>query len=98
VLVVLKRRGYVFHVSTLTLQLPDELKSQLTVAARRAGKTPARLARETLEERFRNAKAPAASKKSLYELGRDLCGSVNGGPTDLASNKKHLRGYGSWKP
>ncbi|MEK7249344.1 MAG: hypothetical protein AAB209_02870 [Bacteroidota bacterium] len=31
---------------------------------------------------------------SFYDLTRDLCGSVASGIPDLASNKKHMRGYG----
>jgi hypothetical protein len=40
-------------MSTLTLQLPDGLKDQLTLTARRFGKTPARFVRETLENRLK---------------------------------------------
>jgi len=84
-------------MSTLTIELPDDLKGHLTAAARRAGKTPARFARETLEQRLRVCAARPRSQRSLYELSRDLCGSVSGGPQDLASNKMHLDGYGSWQ-
>jgi hypothetical protein len=82
-------------MSTLTIQLPDELKSNLTSAARRAGKTPARFAREALEARLKGQQVQPRSQKSLFELSRDLCGSVTGGPPDLSSNKDHLIGYGS---
>jgi predicted DNA-binding protein len=84
-------------MSTLTLQLPDDLKDRLAAAARQSGKTPARFVRETLENRLESAQRRFAAGSSLYELSRDLCGSVVGGPRDLAANKKHLNGYGSWK-
>jgi hypothetical protein len=84
-------------MSTLTIQMPDELKGQLTAAARRSGKTPARFVRETLEQRLKARRARSPGRASLYEMSRDLCGSVTGGPRDLASNKRHLAGYGAWK-
>jgi hypothetical protein len=84
-------------MSTLTIQLPDDLGSHLKTAARRAGKTPARFVREAIEERVGTPTPRRTASKSLYELSRDLCGSVSGGPDDLASNKDHLNGYGSCK-
>ena len=84
-------------MSTLTLQLPDGLKDQLTLTARRFGKTPARFVRETLENRLRPTQPPRHWRFNPVQLSRDLCGSAHGGPRDLAANKKHLAGYGSWK-
>ena len=84
-------------MSTLTLQLPDGLKNRLTAAARRSRKTPARIVREAPEDRLTTTVAHSGDGSTFYEQSRDLCGSVAGGPRDLAANKKHLRGYGSWK-
>jgi hypothetical protein len=84
-------------MSTLTLQLPDDLKHQLALAARRSGKSPARFVRETLESRLKATRPRSTGGLSLYDLSRDLCGASEGGPRDLAANKKHLNGYGSWK-
>ncbi len=84
-------------MSTLTLRLPDKLKLRLTLAARHAGKTPARFVVESVEACLGGGSLRWAGRMSLYELSRDLCGSVSGGPRDLASNKAHLNGYGSWK-
>jgi plasmid stability protein len=84
-------------MSTLTVQLPDGLKDQLTLTARCFGKSPARFVRETLENRLKASQPVLTGGSTLYELSRDLCGSAHGGPRDLAANKKHLAGYGSWK-
>jgi hypothetical protein len=84
-------------MSTLTLQLPDRLKDHLALAARRCGKSPARFVRETLENRLKATPPRSTGRSTLYELSRDLCGSTQGGPRDLAANRKHLDGYGSWK-
>jgi hypothetical protein len=84
-------------MSTLTLRLPDDLKELLASAARRSGKTPARFVRESLANCLKPAQPRFPGDSSLYELSRDLCGSVAGGPRDLAANKKHLNGYGAWE-
>jgi hypothetical protein len=84
-------------MSTMTLQLPYKLKQRLMLAARRSGRTPARFVREAVEARLAVDPLAPATGLSLYELSRDLCGSVSGGPGDLASNKRHLDGYGSWE-
>ena len=94
---VRRSEGMVQVVSTLTIQLPDGLKGKLAAAARRSGKTPARFVRETVELRLKVRRKRASPSLSLYDLSRDLCGSVSGGPLDLASNELHLHGYGSWK-
>ena len=84
-------------MSTLTLELPDSLNGQLTLAARRSGKSPARFVRETLENRLKATPSRSTGRSTVCERSRDLCGSARGGPCDLAANKKHLDGYGSWK-
>jgi hypothetical protein len=82
-------------MSTLTIQLPDKLNDQLTIAARKLRVSPARLVIQTIELHL--TRAAPASAASLYERSRDLCGSVKGTPRDLARNQRHLKGYGSWK-
>lgn len=83
--------------SPLTLHLSEDLKARLVQAARHSKKSLARFARETLADCLKTTSPGPVGKSSLYELSRDLCGSVTGGPCDLAGNKKHLNGYGSWK-
>lgn len=82
-------------MSTLTIELPNALKQLLDREARRRRTTPARLIRRTLEASLQNGNKGAGA--TLYELTRDLCGSVTGGPRDLARSKRHLKGYGAWK-
>ena len=84
-------------MSTLTFQLPNKLKERLTPAARPSGRTPARFVRETVEARLAGAPLTSARGLSLHDLSRDLCGSVSGGPRDLAASKNHMDGYGSFK-
>lgn len=82
-------------MSTLTIRLPDRLKSKLSAQARASGKTVLRMVREMLDRQLAEAGPPAMA--SLYDRSRDLCGSVRNTPRDLARNKQHLAGYGAWK-
>ena len=81
-------------VSALTIQLPAGLKSKLTATAKRLGKSPEQFIQETPQATLKNMHAPGLT---LFDRSSDLCGTVNGEPTDLARNSKHLKGYGSWK-
>lgn len=82
-------------MSTVTIQLPDVLKARLESEARRLGSNPSRIVRDALQARL--APQRKANGLSLYDRSKDLCGSVTGGPRDLASSTRHLKGYGAWK-
>jgi serine/threonine protein kinase len=75
---------------TISLKVPDAIDEKLEALARDLGKTKSEITREALvhflEER-------PASGVSCLDLVRDLVGIARG-PGDLASNKKHMRGYG----
>ena len=77
-------------VKTISLKLPEEIDTRLTARARAMGKTKSELTREAL---MRLLETDGASGASCLDLVRDLVGTASG-PGDLASNKKHLRGYG----
>ncbi|MBU6401493.1 MAG: hypothetical protein KGS61_14345 [Verrucomicrobia bacterium] len=83
-------------MSTTRTQLPRDLETQVGQAARHLGISRERFVREAL-----TAHLPPAlqdQRRSFYELSRDLCGSVTGGPRDLARHeKKYLGGYGAWR-
>ena len=36
-------------------------------------------------------------KPSLHERMKDFCGIVDSGVPDLATNKKHMEGFGRWR-
>ncbi len=82
-------------MSTITIELPSKLKAELARAARGQGISADQLVREALEARLKNGST--TTMPSLYDLSRDLCGTVAGGPADLARNKAHLRGFGAWE-
>jgi len=72
---------------TVSFKLPEDLDDALTELARRRNSSRSSLLREAVEAL---AKGP---RRSVTSLARDLIGSVQG-PRDLASNAKHMAGYG----
>ena len=74
------------------MKLPKALNAKLAVTAKRRGASKSAIVREAIEDYFaRNGTAPSLS---VAELARELKGCLDGGPTDLSYNKKHLRGFG----
>ncbi len=79
-------------VNTISLKLPGELLELLEKEARSRRTTKSALIRESLEKALIGR--PTGDKASCYELASDLAGSVKGLPRDLATNPKHLEGFG----
>jgi len=86
-------RYYFPRMTTISLKIPDELVSRVDAVARAKRTSRSALLREALEDKL---KAMASkSPPSLYEQSADLCGKGSSGLGDLASNPKHLEGFGS---
>jgi hypothetical protein len=85
-------------MSTLTIELPDDLAARLEAASAQAHMQPAQLVRATLEKAL-----PAytsdwpADGPSLFERMKDAIACIDSGVTDLATNPKHMEGFGQWR-
>jgi hypothetical protein len=77
---------------TISLKLPDGLLAQLESEAKLRRVTKSQLVRDSLEGSL-GAKSRAAAP-SCYDLARDLAGSVEGLPEDLAENPRYMDGFG----
>jgi hypothetical protein len=75
----------------VTVKLPKPLATRLRATARRSGKGMSAIIREGIERRLRSE--DRAVTGSVLEAASDLVGSL-AGPRDLATNKKHLIGFG----
>ncbi|MEO5912717.1 MAG: ribbon-helix-helix domain-containing protein [Luteolibacter sp.] len=80
-------------MTTVSLKIPDEWVSRLDAVARARQTSRSALFREALEEKLQEV--ALKTSPSLYERSADLCGSGESGLGDLASNSKHLDGFGS---
>ena len=81
---------YYLSMKTISLKLPDDIDAKLELRASTLGMTKSEITREALSRHLEGAPTPGVS---CLDLVRDLVGTARG-PGDLASNKKHLRGYG----
>lgn len=77
---------------TVTLKLPKHLDEALDRLARQRGTTRSAILRDAL------ASYAARPKVTLLDLAGDLIGAFKGGPRDLATNPKHLEGFGESRP
>ena len=72
---------------TVSFKLPEELDDALNELARARGASRSALVREALEALAKG------KRRSVTALAGELVGSVDG-PTDLATNRKHMAAYG----
>ena len=88
-------RYYLCCMSVLTCKLPHALDGRLAELAKRRGVPKSVLVREAIEAKIaEEAAAPRRRPANLLEALGDSVGSIASGKRDLASNKKHLRGFG----
>lgn len=86
---------YLILMSVLTCKLPSALDGRLAELARRRGVPKSVLVREAIEAKIaEEAAAVRRTPSNLLEALGDSVGSIASGKRDLASNKKHLRGFG----
>jgi hypothetical protein len=80
-------------MTTITCKIPETLDATLEQVARQLGISKSQVVRESLEQIL-----PALAKKrrlSLHDRWKHVCGMVRSGIPDLASNPKHLEGFGA---
>lgn len=83
-------------MSTLTLELSDELAARLTAASERAQLPPAQFVTAALEKTLppANADGGTTTQPSALVMLHDLVGCFDG-PSDLSTNPRYLEGLGS---
>ena len=80
-------------MKTLTIKLPDALFAEIAGAAKARNVPKSEIVRERL------VRKPITSKRaSLWSGMEDLVIEEDALPTDLSSNRKHLKGYGKNRP
>ena len=79
---------------TLTLKLPQSLAKALLRASQREQISKSELVRRAVADHLGRSRRDAGAQPSLLDRADDLVGCFDGGPKDLASNLRHLRGLG----
>ena len=75
-------------LKTLSIKVPTALSARVTKLARSRNSTVSAVVREAIEHYAPDEGA------SFAETAREFVGCLDGGPTDLSTNPKHLKGYG----
>lgn len=81
-------------MNTLTLKISPALEKQLLEAAQRAHLSKSELVRRALAAYVTRPADGAKLFVSALDQAGDLAGCFEGGPSDLASNPRHLDGFG----
>ncbi len=79
-------------MTTITCKLPEALAAQLDSLAREERRSRSAILRDALE--FRLSERKGSRTLRALDLVGHLCGSLKGGPADLATNPDHMRGFG----
>lgn len=80
--------------TTLTIKVTEALDSALRVASKKARLTKSEVARRAIEAYLAHEKGDRADEPSALARAGDLVGCFSGGPKDLASNPRHMQGFG----
>jgi predicted DNA-binding protein len=78
-------------MKTLVVRIPDEMEMELEGLASRHGRTKSAVVRQILS---RGVHRRRTGDLSAFDLMRDQIGIVETGVGDLASNRKHMEGFG----
>ena len=81
-------RSYQWHMTTVSLNLPDKLVANLDRAAKARRKSRNAFVREVLAEKTQAE--GAATKGSLLDRTKNLCGIGASGLGDLSTNRRYL--------
>lgn len=79
-------------MTTITCKVSEKLAAQLDTLARAERRSKSALVREALEDRFKAKRR--RGPVTAFDLVKHLCGSIKGGPSDLATNPEHMKGFG----
>jgi metal-responsive CopG/Arc/MetJ family transcriptional regulator len=78
-------------MKTVAVKLPVDLEIRLQAAVAQRRTTRSRFLRDLIAAHLR---ATRPAKDSALARAGDLVGCLSGGPADLSTNPKHLKGYG----
>jgi len=79
-------------VTTITCKIPEKLNAELEAIAQKRGISRSEFVREAIERDLERQKNQV--KPSAWDVMREACGILKGGPRDLATNPTHLKDFG----
>jgi metal-responsive CopG/Arc/MetJ family transcriptional regulator len=79
-------------MTTITCKIPEKLEAEMNAIVEKRGISKSEFVRESIQQQIHEQKKRV--KLSAYEVMKEACGIIQGGPRDLATNPKHLKGFG----
>ncbi|MCI0745950.1 MAG: ribbon-helix-helix protein, CopG family [Verrucomicrobia subdivision 3 bacterium] len=78
-------------MTTISCKIPEKLDAALEATAARRGVSKSQIVRESIENTVNGRKR---IQLSAYDVMKSACGIIRSGHKDLASNPKHMKGFG----
>ena len=79
-------------MTTITCKIPERLNADLEAVAAKRGVSKSEVVREALEANLPEQERRAGL--SAYDVMKEACGILRDGPRDLATNPRHMKGFG----
>jgi len=79
-------------VTTITCKISENLNAELEAIAEKRGISKSEFVREAIERSLERQKYQV--KLSAWDVMKEACGVLKGGPRDLATNPKHTKEFG----
>ena len=79
-------------MTTITCRIPDKLDAELEAVAEKRKVPKSTVVREAIAANLQEQKKQCGL--SAYDVMKDACGIIKGGPRDLATNPKYMKGFG----
>ena len=79
-------------MTTITCKIPKDLDEALEAEASRKMVSKSAVVREALHRSFKRRRK--AGGKTAFDRVKALCGIVKGGPADVSTNPKYMKGFG----
>ena len=83
---------YRVYMTTITCKIPESLDAEIEAVAAKRGVSKSVVVRDAIEASLAEQKRRAGL--SAYDVMKNACGIIRRGPRDLATNPKHMKGFG----
>lgn len=79
-------------MTTITCKIPEKLDAEMEAIVEKRGISKSEFVREAIEHNLQQQKKQV--RLSAYDVMKEACGIIKGGPCDLATNPKYMKGFG----
>ena len=79
-------------MTTITCKIPEKLDVELEAVAEKRGVSKSEVIREAIEASLADPRHRVAL--SAFDVMKEACGIIKGGPRDLATDPRHMKGFG----